>query len=85
MLKSLDVLYEKSFFSSGLWQQRIMGLESAICVPELLPSPCVWLQPAQPAEQAIICLNPLAKAEFVQKGRASLLSWGEAGLEKTTV
>lgn len=62
-----------------------MGLESAICVPELLPSPCVWLQPAQPAEEAIICLNPLAKQEFVQKGRANLLSWGEAGLDTTTV
>lgn len=85
MLKYLDVLYEKSYFSHGLRQWRIMGLESAICVPELLPSPCVWVQPAQPAEQAIICLNPLAKAEFVQKRRANLPSWGEAELDTTTV
>lgn len=58
----------------------MVGLESARAHESMCAAP-----PAQPAEGAIICMNLLAKPEFVQKGRASLLSWGEAGLDTSPV
>lgn len=60
-----------------------MGLESAIGVPELLPSPCVWV-PSTASRTSHYLHESLGKTRVCAEGRASFLSWGEAGLGTST-